>query len=528
MDSASLVPFDPSQNLSQSNPSDPTFSIRTAGEGTNASIVSLLKDIESKVTTALKFFGVDTRFFPKFVQNLRGAVRPACITAVSCFVALHLFSTIGVCFIGGTIFFINLAISRAKLEMMKEDLEAIKKNADEIEFTNQQLGTQNDELSRLNQEQKTTLDEQKETIEGAQQNLETAQHELSEAQASLAQEQRLKELQEKQSEEQTQLIAQQEAQLKAQETYIAQCQNCLVSVFTSQQDLIHNLEQSLKTQTATVQRILQNVQDIARGEQKLTDALSWAQSRIAAAQTQLATVINMSTDMTDPVKCKELIENGQFAEKARAMQQAAQEAYNIMNELNSGLTTKILDAQNAIATSRQQAEAQLKALTSQQQATSHSLAQANAQIQQKELQIKHLQTEHQRALAQMGTTNKTKIQALEASIKKEKQSLTTLTKEKGSLAKRLQAVETQLTELQGKVQSLASSNEALQTQCRRQEQTIAEQRETIDSQRQALVTAQENLNRLQTQVQSTGWLQTVATVAGTMAGTMAAGAIFHR
>ncbi|MDR0742198.1 MAG: hypothetical protein LBE98_01920 [Puniceicoccales bacterium] len=521
---ASSAALDPNQGLPQSESSDPTLSIRPAEGGLHTSRINQLKGIVNTASKALRLFGVDARFFPKFVQNLKGAVIPACIAAVSCFVALHFFSTIGVCFIGGTVFFLNLAVSRARLEIMKEDLEAAKQAEANIASGTQQLGTQNAELLRLNQEQKTTLDEQKATIEEAQQNLQTAQSKLSAAQESLAHEQQIKELQEKQSEEQAQLIAQQEAQLQAQEAYIAQCQSCLTSVFASQQSLIHNLEQRLQEQTATVQEILQNVQTIAKGEQKLTDALSWAQGQISAAQAKLTAVIDISADMTDPAKCKQLIESGEFEQKAQEMQRAAQEAYNIMNELNSGLTTRILEAQSAIAASRQQAEAQLRTLTSQQQETSHTLEQANTQIRQKEQEIARLDAEHQTALANIEAIDTERIQTLTAEIEREKQSLTALTQEKGSLAENLQTVQAQCTELQGKVHSLASSNEALQTQCRLQEQTLGEQQRTIDSQRSNLAELREVHDRLQTQIQSASWWRTAAS----FAGGMVAGAVFRR
>ncbi|MDR1457846.1 MAG: hypothetical protein LBI47_03300, partial [Puniceicoccales bacterium] len=81
--SASSLTLDLGQILPQSDSASP---IRLAAEDPRSSIVGLLREIESKVTTALRFFGVDIRFFPKFVHNLRGAVRPACIAAVSCFV----------------------------------------------------------------------------------------------------------------------------------------------------------------------------------------------------------------------------------------------------------------------------------------------------------------------------------------------------------------------------------------------------------------------------------------------------------
>jgi chromosome segregation protein len=471
-----------------------------------------LKGIGNKATKALHLFGVDARLFTKFIQNLKGAAKPTCIAAVSCFVVLHLFSTVGVCAVGGAVFLVNLAVSRARLEIMKEDLEAARQAEAETKSTNEQLGTQNAQLLELNQRQKATLTEQEETIKGAQKNVTEAQDALSAAQEELSQEQQ-------QSAGQTQLIAQQEAQLKAQETYIAKCQSCLTSVFTSQQTLIQNLEQRLATQTNAVKQILQNVQNIAKGEQKLTEALGWAHGQITAAQTKLTAVIGISTNLTDPAKCKDLIESGQFQQTAQEMQKAAQEAYNLMNELNSGLTSRILDAQSEIAKSRLAAENKLGELTSLQQETSHSLEQANEQIRQKEQEIERLNAEHKAASAQ----GSEKIQALTVEIAKEKQSLEALTHEKGTLTENLQKVEGQLSELRERVQSLTTSNTTLQIQCQSQEQLIAEQRETIENQRQSIATNQEALNNLQSQMtqgKSVNWLQTAANVAA-IAGTLA-------
>jgi chromosome segregation ATPase len=397
---------------------------------------------------------------------------------------------------------------------MKENLEAAKRAGAEMRFDTEQLEEQNAELLRLNMAQVTTIDEQKATIEGAQQNLETAKSELSAAQANLGLELQLKELQERQSVEQKRLIAQQQAQLREHEAYIAQCQSCLASVFTSHQELIQNLQLSLEVQTKTVNQILQNVHSIANGEQKLTDALGWAQGRIAEAQAKLTAVINISAEVTDREKCKELIENGEFAQKAQVMHQAAQEAHQLMNELSTGLTTRILEAQQAIAANRKQAEVQLRTLTSQQQKTKHDLRNANAQIKKRQQEIARLDAEHEAALKRVGKTNTAQIQTLEAEIAREKQSLDALAKEKGSLARNLQRARRTCRELQEKVNSLSLSNDTLQKQCQMQEQTLKEQQETIESQRQSLETVQTSLEHLQLQAQSSGWLQTAAAVVG--------------
>ncbi|MDR1173372.1 MAG: hypothetical protein LBK24_01095, partial [Puniceicoccales bacterium] len=307
--SANSVASDLNPFLLQSGSTGSALSIRPGTE-TKESIIRLLKDIESKVTIALGFFGVDTRFLPKFLPALRATLRPACIAAVSSFIALHLFPTIGISAIVGIVSLVHMAASRARLEIMKEDLEAAKQNAASIGVANQELKAQNAQLLDVNQQQVATLAKQKETIAGAQQNLETAKSELSAAQENLTREQQLKELQQQKSDaEIAQLGAQlqtQEQQIAEQSTYIAKCQDCLVSVFTSQQDLIHNLEQRMQMQTQVVQTILSNVQSIANGEQKLTEALSWAQGQISEAQSKLSEVISKSADMTDPAKCKEL------------------------------------------------------------------------------------------------------------------------------------------------------------------------------------------------------------------------------
>ncbi|MDR0693127.1 MAG: hypothetical protein LBF49_00950 [Puniceicoccales bacterium] len=507
--------LDHSQIFPQGDPSNPISSIRLAAKNSRMSIVNLLRKIENNAKIALGFLGVDARFFSKFIHNLRGAVRPACIAAVSCFVALHLFPSLGISAIVGIVFFVHLAVSRARLEMMKEDLEAAKQAGTEIESGTRQMVEQNAELRRLNLEQKTTIDAQGTTIAEAQRNLEEMQNNLSAAQENLVQEQRIKE-------EQDQLIAQQQVQLQMQQTYINQCQSCLASVFTSQQELIQGLQQRLESQTATVREILQNVQNIANGEQKLTEALNWAQGRIAEAQAKLTAVIDISADITDPEKCRQLIENGQFAQKAQAMQQAAQNAYNKMNELNAGLTTRIIEAQRAIAVSRKRAEDQLGVLMSQQRETSHKLEQANGQIKQKEQEIARLKEKQQTE----SKHNAGRIQALEAEITREKQSLETLTLEKGTLEQNLEKTEVQLGTLQGDLHSLALTNETLRIQCQMQEQTMEEQRETIESQRQSLAALNDNLHSLQGQLrQGPGIWRTFVTAAGLAVGAVATKAI---
>ncbi|MDR1232696.1 MAG: hypothetical protein LBJ75_00290, partial [Puniceicoccales bacterium] len=215
--SANSVASDLNPLLLQSNPTGFAFSIKPGAE-TKESIIRLLKDIESRVTTALGFFGVDTRFLPKFLPGLKAAVRPACIIAVSSFIALHLFPTIGISAIVGIVSLVHMAASRAKLEMMKEDLEAAKQNAANIGAANQELKAQNAQLLDVNQQQVATLVVQKETIAGAQQNLEAAKSELSAAQENLTKEQQLKELQQQKSDAE---IARFEAQLQTQEQQIA-------------------------------------------------------------------------------------------------------------------------------------------------------------------------------------------------------------------------------------------------------------------------------------------------------------------
>jgi chromosome segregation ATPase len=296
-------------------------------------------------------------------------------------------------------------------------------------------------------------------------------------------------------------------------------------VFSSQQDLISHLEQSLKAQTNTVQQLLQNVQNIAKGEQKLTEALSWAQGRIAEAQTRLTEVINISADMTDSEKCKKLIAGGQFQQTAQAMQQAAKEAYGIMNDLNFGLTTRILDTQEATAASRDRTEAQLREFTSQQRETNDALKQANDQIQQKKQEIARLNTEHQSALARIEKTNADQIQNLTAEIEREKQSLAGLTEDKGTLPGNLKNVEAQLVSLQEKVRSLEATNTELRAQCDSQKQTMEAQQAMIDEQKHSLKTVQDAPNRLQTQTQGRSWTQTAAPVVGAAIGMIAVKAI---
>ncbi|MDR2432771.1 MAG: hypothetical protein LBD34_03395 [Puniceicoccales bacterium] len=509
-----------SQVLSQDDLSNPISSIRSLEE-TKEFIGKTLLDIGKKTSTALSLFGVDVRFFPKLIHNLKGTATPACITAVSCFVTLHLFPSLGISVIVGIVALINLAVSRTRLEIMKEDLEAAKRAGVEAESCTKKLQEQNTELLSLNKDQEATIGKQKEAIEGAQQNLTTAQDELSSAQENLSKKQRINKLQEEQLAAQKETIDKQEEQFRAQEAYIAQCQGCLTSFFSSQKEMISNLEQSLKTQTDTVQQILQNVQNIAKGEQKLTEALDWAQNQVREIQAKLTEVISVSGDIVDSETCKKLIESGNFKKTAQAMHDTAQEVYAMMNSLNSELTKRILDAQKAIADSRAQTEVRLRGLTSQQQKTSDALKQANDQIQKKEQEIKFLRTKYESELKQINATNVVKTQALAAEIEKEKQSLAALTKEKGALSENLKNVEAQLVSLGEKVHSLEVTNTELQTQCESQKQTIESQKETIDNQRQSLETVQDALNRLQAQTQGGGWGQTLTTFAGGLLGVVA-------
>jgi chromosome segregation ATPase len=489
----------------------------------NESIVRLLKDIESKVTVALRFFGVDTRFVPKFVQNLKGAVKPACISAVGCFVVLHIFPAIGISTLAGFVCLVKLAVSWTRLEIMKEDLDTVRASVAVVQSDNEKLKEQNSELSKLNGEQLATISDQKTEIDEARNNLRGMGNNLSEAQENLEKEQQLVALKDQQSATLEVLVEMQKQQLQEQQAYIGQCQDCLSSVFVSQSALIDSLRARLNEQAEVVQRILGDLENIAQGEGQLTDALGWAIGQITAAQSKLTSVIGFTTDITDAEKLKKLIGSGEFAQKAKEMQDNAQEAYNIMNGLNSGLTQKILDAQKNISDHRQAAQRNLAKLTDENKRMMAELSHNRVEITNKRQEIAHNQREIARLTSESQEKSKKQaiqIEALKSKITAEQKSLGDLQAKKGSLEQNLRDITTKSEALQGNIGRLELLNRQLQEQCERQQGIIEQQERTIAEQGQRLEDTRKELDALKARVSSQGWLAQVGGFVGGVATAM--------
>lgn len=523
---------------------------------------------ESRTTQIINYIGES--HLVNFSQGLKKAACGSLGTALVLFAACWMVggTITGALAIGavvGTISLIGAAVAYAKFAQLilkckdlEKTVESCQSNCEEIKKQNESI---QNELSGAN----VTLENQKNTI----QSLEANNNELTKKcdEAKTTADNLMKECKQ-QIEKKDQTIAEQEKAIQKQAQNLKQAQeeistlisentqlkeqvdvycNAFKGLVVSQEQAIENLRQQFEKQVETTNTILQNVNAIANGEQELTDALKWAQEQIAKGQRLLSDIATLSVDMTDSAKISQMITDGSLVNKAKQIQAKTQEATQILSELSTGLSGRIISAQTKISQSREAAEKEVKLLqqsidkakdTIKEQA--RELNQKKLEIAEKEKEVAKREKKYDRLQKLAQETIHDRNQAIgnakqTIASKDEKntnlsEELRKIDAEKSKLDGQLTEMETRLKEQSRLLAELTNSHEQLVEAHAEITKTNKTQAETIQQQQELQQQLHEQATELKQQLekaqQSTGgwfglggaptWLKVAAAAAGTL------------
>lgn len=530
---------------------------------------------ESRTTQIINYIGES--YLINFSQGLRkaafGSLTKALFLFGACFaVGGSITGALAIGAIVGTISLIRAAIAYAKFAQLilkckdlEKTVESCQSNCEEIKKQNESI---QNELSGANE----TLKNQKNTI----QSLEANNNELTKKcdEAKIAADDLVKECKQ-QIEEKNQTIAEQKKtiQEKAQELEEAQKEiitlmsentqlkeqvdtycNAFKGLVVSQEQAIENLRQQFEKQVETTNAILQNVNAIANGEQELTDALKWAQEQIAKGQRLLSDIATLSVDMTDSAKISQMITDGSLVNKAKQIQAKTQEATQILSELSTGLSERIISAQTKISQSREAAEKKVKLLQQEIDEAKATIKEQTRELNQKKLEIAKKEKEitekekevakgkeeydklHKFAQKQIHNRNQT-IDDTKQTIAGKDEKNTKLSEELRKIDAEKSKLDGQLTEMENRLKEqsrllaeLTNSHEQLVEAHTRITETNKTQAETIQQQQELQQQLHEQATDLKKQLEkaqeSSGgwfgfrsvpaWLTTAIGVAGTL------------
>lgn len=523
---------------------------------------------ESRTTQIINYIGES--HLVNFSQGLKKAALGSLATALVLFGACWMVggTITGALAIGavvGTISLIGAAVAYAKFAQLILKCKDLEKTVESCQSNCEKIKEQNESIKNELSGANATLKNQEKTIQSLEANnneltkkcdeakttannlVEECKHQIAEKNQTIAEQkktiqEKAQELEEAQKEIIT--LMSENTQLKEQvDTYC----NAFKGLVVSQEQAIENLRQQFEKQVETTNAILRNVNDIANGEQELTDALKWAQEQIAKGQRLLSDIATLSVDMTDSAKISQMITDGSLINKAKQIQAKTQEATQILSELSTGLSERIISAQTKISQSREAAKEKVKLLQKEIDKAKATIQEQARELDQKKLEIaekeKEIAKEKERFQGLHSKAKETVGQAKEIFAEKDKtiaaqntkneelnEELRKIDAEKSKLDGQLTEMENRLKEQSRLLAELTNSHEQLVEAHAKITETNKTQAETIQQQQelqqQLYKQATDLKKQLEDAQQSTGgwfglrsvpaWLTTAIGVAGTL------------
>lgn len=533
---------------------------------------------EARTTKIINYIGES--YLANFSKGLKKAALGSLAIALTLFVSCLIIggTIIGSLAIGavvGTIALIGAAVAYAKFAQLILQCKELEKTVENCQSNCEEIKKQNESIQNELNGANATLKDQKQTIQLLEDNNGALQKECDDAKTTAN---NLAEACERQIEEQNQIIAEKEKiiQEKAQELEQAQkdittltrkniqlkdqvetyC-NAFKGLVLSQEKAIENLRQQLEAQQKTTSDIIEHINEIRNGEKELTEALKFAQERIAAGQKLLSDIAILSANMTDSTKLSQMIKNGTLVKNAEQIQAKTQEVTKILSELSTGLSDKIISAQTNISQSRKAAAEEVKRLQQQIDEASKTIEQQKAELEAKKAEIENKEKEiakeqekYQTLYGQANETVKTlcgqanakidkakkildkkdkTIAAQNAKTEKLNEELSTIKVKKAELDGQLTEMQNKLQEQEKKINELVQQNSELKNHNNNIIATNSDQAETIKKQEElnAYLTKQvedlcEKLTKMQESSKGVsgstgfGWSDTLVCAAGTL------------
>lgn len=183
---------------------------------------------------------------------------------------------------------------------------------------------------------------------------------------------------------QLELETQHNANLKTQ---VEACYGCFDKLINGQKDSIKQLQKQFEDQQNTTRQIVEHIQGIKGGEEKLTEISEYAKGKLGKAQKLLSEIADLSVEITDKEKMKEMLNNGTLQKRLAKINKNTAEVQKILGDLSVKLVNDIAEVQKKIATEREAAKEKISELSSQIDAANKTITKQENEINEQKSKI---------------------------------------------------------------------------------------------------------------------------------------------